>query len=377
MREICDEVWVLTRSNNRSVIEADPLNNTPGLHFIYYDLPGWALRLKKQAWFFRIYCTLWQWGAYRVAARSHREKQFDCVFHVTFASMQFGSYMGRLGIPFVIGPVAGGERSPLRLRAGIPLRGKVSELLRDLGIEIQRFNPLTRRAYAAARYIYVATSDSLRLVPPKWHHKTAIQLAIATRGDAIRDSNIQMQEIPRFLFAGRLLHWKGVHLAIRALAEALRAIPVATLTIVGQGPAEPFLRASAEKCGVINAVTFVGHVPRQQLIDSMLSYTALVFPSLHDSGGLAVLEAFSKGLPAISLDLGGPGIIVNESCGIVVSTRNGDEDRVVTGLAKAIVVLATMAPAERERLSIGAVARANQLSWSTLTAVVAGSETGR
>jgi hypothetical protein len=96
------EVWVLTRSNNRAVIESDASSHAPGLHFIYYDLPGWALRLKKQPWFLPVYFILWQWGAYRLAARRHREKPFDAVYHVTFASIQFGSFMGRLGIPFVI-----------------------------------------------------------------------------------------------------------------------------------------------------------------------------------------------------------------------------------------------------------------------------------
>jgi len=59
MLSIADEVWVLTRSNNRSVIEADPLSHSAGLHFIYYDLSKWALRLKRKFWFLPIYFVLW------------------------------------------------------------------------------------------------------------------------------------------------------------------------------------------------------------------------------------------------------------------------------------------------------------------------------
>jgi hypothetical protein len=111
MLAFADEVWVLTRSNNQAVIEADPLSNSDGLHFIYYDLPNWALKLKRYSCFTRAYFILWQWGAYREAAKRHREKPFDRVYHVTFASMQFGSFMGKLGIPFIVGPIAGGERA--------------------------------------------------------------------------------------------------------------------------------------------------------------------------------------------------------------------------------------------------------------------------
>jgi glycosyltransferase involved in cell wall biosynthesis len=374
MRAFADEVWVLTRSNSKELIEADPLSDTPGLHFIYYDLPGWALKLKKQAWFLYFYFALWQWGAYRLAAKCHRDKPFDVVYHVTFVSMQFGSYMGRLRIPLVIGPIAGGERAPFSLRRSMTIRGKISELLRDLGIVIQRYSPLTRSAYAAARRIYVTTVDSLQLVPSKWHYKTSVHLAIATEGHAERIEGQWPPSIPRFVFAGRLLHFKGVNFAIRALAEARRTVPTATLTLFGTGPDERWLRDLTKRYGVANAVEFVGHVPRQQLADSLPGYTALVFPSLHDSGGLVVLEALSKGVPVVCLDLGGPGIMVNESCGIVVPTADADETQTVNRIANAMIVLAGMAPEALERLSKGAIARSNELSWRNLTARIVNGE---
>jgi glycosyltransferase involved in cell wall biosynthesis len=367
MLAFADEVWVLTRSNNREVIEANPLSDTPGLNFIYYDLPEWARRLKKRAWFIYVYFILWQWGAYRVAARCHQEKRFDIVYHVTFASMQFGSQMGRLRIPLVIGPIAGGERAPLKLRRSMPIRCKVRELLRDMGILFQRYSPLTFPAYAAAKHIYVTTVDSLRVVPAKWHYKTSVHLAIATAGQAERNERRRPSSIARFAFAGRLIHWKGVHFAIRALAEARRSVPTATLTLFGTGPDERWLRDLARSLGVADVVEFVGHRPRKQLADSLLSYTALIFPSLHDSGGLVVLEAFSSGLPVVCLDLGGPGIMVTEACGIVVPAAHANEEQMVTGLANALVSLAKMTPAELEVLSMGAIARASELSWDRLT----------
>jgi len=135
MQAHADEVWVLTRGNNKTVIEADSLSYAPGLHFIYYDLPAWALSIKKQSWFRPFYFIFWQWGAYRLAARHHRNKPFDAVYHVTIASMRFGSFMGRLGIPFVIGPIAGGEAAPSRLRSSMPIRSKAIELGADAALD--------------------------------------------------------------------------------------------------------------------------------------------------------------------------------------------------------------------------------------------------
>jgi glycosyltransferase involved in cell wall biosynthesis len=374
MTKMADEVWVLTRSNNQAVIEADPLSHTQGLHFIYYDPPKWVLRLKKQAWFLPLYFILWQWGAYRLAARHHREKPFDSVYHVTFVSMLYGSFMGRLGIPFVIGPIAGGERAPLRLRRSMPMRGKAKELLRDLGILLQRISPLTRTAFAAADHIYVTTADSLRLISPKWRSKTTVLLAVATNGNAVRNVDRRPPAFPQFVYAGCLLHLKGVHLAIRALAEAKKTLSNTTLTLIGVGPDEPWLRSISKRCGVTNSVIFAGHVAREHLVSAFHSYTALVFPSLHDSGGMVVLEALSEGLPVICLDLGGPGIIVNGSCGIVVPTANANEAQMVTAIANAMISIGALSATESAQLSMRAIARANELSWSNLTARVSGCE---
>jgi glycosyltransferase involved in cell wall biosynthesis len=120
-------------------------------------------------------------------------------------------------------------------------------------------------------------------------------------------------------------------------------------------------------------VEFAGRVPREQLINAFGNYTALVFPSLHDTGGLVVLEALSQGSPVVCLDLGGPGIIVNASCGVVVPTVDGDEHCAVTRIANAMNFLAAMTDGESAQLSQQAIARATQLSWSALTNNLTGS----
>ncbi len=362
-----DEVWVLTRANNRAVIEADSSSRLPGLHFIYYDLPRWVLKLKRRAWFFPVYLVLWQWGAYRLAARRHSEMPFDCVYHVTIGSIHAGSFMGRLRIPFVVGPIAGGERAPFRLRRSMPVLCRMKELFRDLTMVLQRYSPLAGSAFAAAERIYVTTPDSLRLIRPKWRYKTQVHLGVAIGSQSAHRTERRPPPLPRFVFAGRLVCWKGPQFAIRALAEARKAVPTATLTLIGNGPEERWLRDVAKRSGVTDAVEFAGQIPRQELTGSLHTFTALVLPSLHDSGGFVVLEALSAGLPVVCLDLGGPGAMVNGTCGIVVPTAGADEAQTVTGIANAMVSLASMPADEFTRLSMGAIARANELSWDRLT----------
>ena len=365
MRAHADEVWVVTRTNNRRVIEADPMSKSPDLHFIYYDLPHWAIMLKRRAWFLPIYLILWQWGAYRLTEKHHRQNPFDRVYHITFATMLPGSFMGKLGIPFIIGPIGGGERAPFRLRRGMLVRNKIKELLRDAQIVFQRFSPLSRQAFAAADQIYVTTPDSMRLISPKFRHKTEVRLAISSDG-LIQRKAVQPPARPRFVFIGRLLQWKGVHLAIRALAEARIIHPDATLTLIGDGPDRSHLQKIANMCGIPDAVLFAGYLSRQEVIESFGNFTALVFPSFHDSGGMVVLEAFTRGLPVVCLDLGGPGVMVNSSCGIVISTAHADEDQVVRGIANAMISLGQTSDVEKAQFAAGAFGRLNELSWAGL-----------
>jgi glycosyltransferase involved in cell wall biosynthesis len=63
--------------------------------------------------------------------------------------------------------------------------------------------------------------------------------------------------------------------------------------------------------------------------------------------------------------------MVNSSCGIIIPTVQTDEAQTVSRLANAIISLATMPQEDAERLSSGAIARANELSWSALTARIA------
>jgi hypothetical protein len=62
--------------------------------------------------------------------------------------------------------------------------------------------------------------------------------------------------------------------------------------------------------------------------------------------------------------------MVNSTCGIVVSTANTGESQTVAGIAHAMIYLATMSPEEFNRLSEGAIARSNELTWASLTARV-------
>jgi len=54
---------------------------------------------------------------------------------------------------------------------------------------------------------------------------------------------------------------------------------------------------------------------------------------------MVVLEAMNQGLPVVCLKLGGPGALVNESCGYVVDPAGKDTAQVVREMGDALIGL--------------------------------------
>jgi glycosyltransferase involved in cell wall biosynthesis len=142
----------------------------------------------------------------------------------------------------------------------------------------------------------------------------------------------------RLISVGRLLHWKGFELSIRAFERFHRQFPESEYWLIGDGPEGKRLRKLAQSLGIAESLTFWGEVPRWQVLEKLAESDVLIHPSLHDSGGWVCLEAMAAGRPVVCLDLGGPGLQVTESTGIKV--RAGNADQAAVDLAKAILRLA-------------------------------------
>lgn len=359
------QVHVITRSNNRAGIENAAERDQPAPIFHYYDLSSWALTMKHWPGGIYFYYLLWQMGAYRLARELHSQHNFDCIQHVTFASYRQPSFMGALGIPFVFGPIGGGETMPSQFHGGIPWSGRMAEAIRNLGSALIAFDPLMRFTFSRAQIIACTTSETLARIPRRYRDKCIVQPAIG-----INDSEIEAA--PRaphgtqFLFIGRLHYWKGLHLALRAMAAVRRSIPDARLKIIGTGRDGQWLKSVARTAGVMDAIDWISSTPHQAIREHYRESVAFVFPSLHDSGGMVVLEAMAAGVPVICLDLGGPGVMVTPDCGVVVKARQASEASVIESLASAMVALAADAET-RKRLGENAIARARELTWDSAT----------
>lgn len=334
------ETWVLTRTIFRVPIEAELVRHpVPNLHFIYFDPLNWAEDWRNKQGAVQLHYYLWQIQAYFVARPLYQQIGFDLVHHVTYVKFWSPSFLSLLPVPFIWGPVGGGEQAPKPFWSDFSLRGKVYETLRDLAQRLGEQDPFTRITAQRSVLAQATTEETAQRLCKLGAKNVGVLSQIGlSQSEIARLQQCAMAENSplRFISMGRLLHWKGYHLAVRAFARA--DLSDAEYWLLGDGAERQRLQALAEELGVASQVKFWGNLSREQSMDRLEECHVVVHPSLHDSGGLTCLEGMAAGRPVICLDLGGPATQVTAETGIKVSAS--DPEQAVRGLAEAMIRLA-------------------------------------
>lgn len=370
------QVWVLTRRNNQKTIEQEFQQIEPSLRerlsFIYYDLPNWAKWWKKGGRGVHLYYALWQRGILKVAQTQHALHRFDIVHHLTFGVWRQASPLYKLGAPFIFGPVGGGETAPWSLVRGLPsFNARINEYLRFMINGLSLLNPSLRRCLRQSTWIVSKTPETADWIA-KMGTTSLVALEIGINPEKIMAGRIAFgAQSLRCLYAGRLIGWKGVHLALSGLASAVEQGADVTLTIVGEGDLSEELQKATQQLSIERRVRFVGWLSQVELFTQYQKHDLLLFPSLHDSSGNVILESFANGLPALCLKLGGPGVMVDETCGRAVDVRGLSEAAVVSRLADDLIEMA-QSPDLMEHLRKGAQTRAETSSWDSVVGRVYG-----
>jgi glycosyltransferase involved in cell wall biosynthesis len=337
------EVWILTLSDaSKDVIEAELARHpVPSMHFVYFTTPIMGKLWKLgQSGAMQIHYYLWQIAGYFVARQLHREIGFDIVQHTTFVKYSNPSFLSLLPIPFVWGPVGGGESAPREFWKDFNFSNKIYEFLRILVRSMGENDPFTHLTARRSRIAYATTEDTAQRMEK-----------IGCRHiEILSESGLSHQEIEflaefpppdtspiRFISIGRLLHWKGFHLGLRAFAQA--KVPDSEYWIVGDGPEQERMQVLATDLSIAHKVKFWGRLPRLETLSKLAECQVLVHPSLHDSGGWVCLEAMAAGRPVICLDLGGPSQQITKETGFKIPAHTIEQS--VSDIAEVMVKISS------------------------------------
>ena len=376
------DVTALVYAGFRPAVEAElAARPVAGLRVVYVRLPledarHHACGADRSGLREQLHYLLWTLAARGLVRRLHDADPFDATVHASFMRYWSPSPAAALdGVPFLWGPVGGGETAPAAFARALPLGGRLRAALR-VGIRgASHALPAVRQTARRATLALATTDESAarmrRLGAPTVvtaRASVALSETTVARLGALGDAPAGPMT---FLFVGRLLDWKGVALGLRAFARACAEAPAALagarFVVVGDGPERARLERLAARLGVRAA--FRGAVPREEALAALADAHVLVHPSLHDSGGYATLEALAAGRPVVCLALGGPAVQVTPEVGVAVPAETPAQAE--RDMAAALVRLASDAGL-RDRMGRAGRARvAARFRWDVLAADLA------
>jgi glycosyltransferase involved in cell wall biosynthesis len=162
---------------------------------------------------------------------------------------------------------------------------------------------------------------------------------------------------PRAVVLSRLVPHKQIEDALDAVAVLRRRLPDVHLDVVGGGWWHERLVEHAERLGIVDAVTFHGHVDDDTKHAVVQHSWVHVLPSRKEGWGLAVVEAAQHGVPTIGYRSSGGLVdsIVDGVTGLLVDDRDDLVDRLEELLCDRVL---------REELGAKAQARSREFSWT-------------
>jgi len=368
---------VITRGRNRKVVEMSAEDWVKRVAWLFVDPGEWLLTVKRGGGLgLRIYHWFWGKAALKAVRDDLGGQHFDLVHRLTFGSILPVSHLAQLGLPLVVGPAGGGEMTPVGLVPGLGYAAWARDRLRFGLFRLWLDLPSTRKGYEACVVGLGATEASVKVLRGLGCDHTRLVPQAGCGGDEVAAYvawHPPTDAVPvgavKLVCASRLIAWKGVDLAVEAVAVAVERGEDVELVILGTGPEMGNLRRLVRRRGLGERVFFPGRLAGlNDVFDLIRASDALIHPALNEAFGQAVLESLALGRQVLCLDWHGPGMIVKEDCGLKVFP--GSREEVVEGFARAIGQL-------RERrdqwagIQKAAITRSGEFSWERVAAEIA------
>lgn len=240
------------------------------------------------------------------------------------------------GYHTVFGPLTGNIYYPPGFRDRMALSNKLRERLHGLA---QRF---------FGRILGNKRNVDVFLVSGYERTRASLRMAGCTDDQMINvvDSGVsdQLAALPRvthsgengkFLCAARFVDYKGVDLAIRAVAAAPLHI---TLSIYGDGELRGALTTLVAELDLGKRVTFHGWIHNEDLITRFSEYRGYIMPSLAEANGIIMQETMMAGLPVVTFRWGGPEMLADGTAAMYIAPL--DATQAVHDIAAAMTRLA-------------------------------------
>jgi glycosyltransferase involved in cell wall biosynthesis len=321
------ELWVLTSLWCKEGIEQVVFKESgwENVHFIYVDealgvRPSHPNRMiaRLESWTrYHAWCR----HAQKVASRLIKEIDFDLGHHVTYASWRMGSPLSGLGIPWIWGPIGGGERFPWQLIKILSPVAAIFEIIRALSTKVSTFSPSVRRAVRDASLILPNNPETEDLLiglgaTPEKMRRLVQSFLPGERLDRLKPGYKEDPKtcgILRIVAGGNLEGRKGVAIALKALALVKQSGIPFQYRYLGKGPELGYLQKITERLCLSAEVEFCDSFRGEDYIRALQESHIYLLPSLREGVPLTQLEAMAAGCVPVVAACGGAGPMALEA----------------------------------------------------------------
>ena len=292
-----------------------------------------------------------------------KKQDVDIVFQPSPITPKGLNFMYNLGVPVVLGPLAGGVDFPPAFRY---MDSKFATVSITLG---RLFSNILHRIVPGklkAETLIVANSLTKKALPTGCKGKIYQVIECGVDLDIWQPretQEINSSKPVRFVYLGRFVDWKGIQFLIDAFKEVAEKTN-GVLELVGDGELQQDLEKKVADLGLENNVNFHGWMKREQASKLLCECDVFVMPSLREAGGNAVLEAMALGLPVIATKWAGPANTLHPDCGIWVEPTS--IEAFVNGFSEAMIKLAESPELRRQMGQAGPKrVRTNYFDWDS------------
>ena len=311
-----DNVVIITKEESRQSIEKFLREkNNKNIEVYYVDVPS----LYKKIFSGGLYSgrlNIWNKYALLKVNEIVKEEKIDIIHQINPVEFRsIGAYGKFKDIPYVCGPVGGGEYIPKKVKKYIK-NGWIFENIRYIANLYYKIKYKFNGRIKECDVLLFANSETRDYLIPK---SERIKYPVMTELGSIkqREKTFQKNNLFTILSGGRLIYRKGFDL----LLDAIENIPddyKFKLKLVGNGKMFWHLKKRVENSKKLyNRVEMLGKIPHTDMGELYQSSDLFIMPSLRETTGSVILESLENGLPVVTVNRFGGKVILDEKCGIL------------------------------------------------------------
>jgi glycosyltransferase involved in cell wall biosynthesis len=141
-----------------------------------------------------------------------------------------------------------------------------------------------------------------------YSHDRLYPFAYVTESDVSVSTFTDRGDVVKILYAGQLIHRKGIDVLLRALALVSRC----ELALIGNGPELSRLKTLTKQLGLCHRVSWIGQIPAEDVSVMMMNSDLFVLSSREDGWGAVVNESLMVGTPVICSDACGAAELIRQ-----------------------------------------------------------------